>query len=136
LHHWKIHNYGTAVDILKSSWVHIFITSIIQAATFKLEVGLSISFVYANVFLANTRKTRLRIKQIMTKIIYHPIGMKLSVKKRNERMSLDFISSTNESRYKCRMLNRAVFIWVCAALPSYQLKLHLAFHFAPNLYNS
>ena len=46
----------------------------------------------------------------MTKIIYHPIGVKLSVKKRTERMSLDFVSSTNESWYKCRMLNRAVFV--------------------------
>ena len=58
----------------------------------------------------NIRKTRLRIKQTVKKIIYHPIDVKLYVKKRDERMSLDFISSTNESRCKYRICNPAVFV--------------------------
>jgi hypothetical protein len=98
-----MYNYATAVDILKSSSVLIFITSIIQAAMYNLKVQLSVC-VYANDSLDNTKKTMLRIKQNMAKSIYHPIGVKLSVKKRNERMSLECISSTDESRYKCRML--------------------------------
>jgi len=59
----------------------------------------------------------LRIKQTMTKIIYHPIDVRLSAKMRNERISLDFISSTNESRYKCLILNRAIFEYARAYRP-------------------